>query len=123
MTQKEIDKIYADAKAYVLEIQAHNESFIKSLGRRAVRDFDQLLDGCKLDEKIKFVDAPKGKDIEENCGVFKNVFVDQWATNIEEDSFSGFIYANIKGRWIQVPDFTSRIKLLKKMRENLLNKQ
>ena len=32
-----------------------------------------------------------------------NVYVDQWSTGTEGDSFEGFIYANAKSQWIKVP--------------------
>lgn len=103
MTQEQIDKVYADLVAYEKEIADHNEAFLKSLGKGAQRDFEELMDCCNIAEKIKFVDEPKGSDNKENCGVYKNIHVDQWCTNMEGDSFSGFIYAKVKGKWIEVP--------------------
>ena len=103
MTQEQIDKVYADLAAYEKEIADHNEQVLKSLGKKAQNDFEELLDCCNVTEKIKLVDAPKGSDNKENCGVFKNVHVDQWSTNMEGDSYAGFIYANVNGQWIEVP--------------------
>lgn len=103
MTQEQINKVYADLSAYEKETQDHNEQILKSLGRKAERDFQELMDCCNVTEKIKFVNAPKGSDNKENCGIFKNVHVDQWATNMEGDSYSGFIYANVSGKWVEVP--------------------
>ena len=85
------------------EIADHNEQFLKSLGKQAQRDFENLLDGCIVTGMMKFVNAPKGDDNEEHCGVFKNVHVEQWSTNPEGDSYAGFIYANLKGQWMEVP--------------------
>ena len=76
---------------------------LKTLGKKAQRDFEELLDCCNVAEKIEFVDAPKGHDNKEHCGVFKNVHVEQWTTNMEGDSYAGFIYANVSGKWIKVP--------------------
>ncbi len=103
MTREEIDKVYADLAAYEKEIIDHNEQFLKSFGKKAQGDFKDLMEDCSINEKIKFVDAPKGSDNKEHCGVFKNIHVDQQATNMEGDSYAGFIYANIKGQWIEVP--------------------
>ncbi len=103
MTQEQIDKVYADIIAYEKEIADHNENILKGLGRKAQKDFEELIDCCNVTDKIKLVDAPKGSDIQENCGVFKNVHVDQWCRNMEGDSYAGFIYANVKGQWIEVP--------------------
>ena len=103
MTQEQIDKVYADLAAYEKEIADHNEQVLKSLGKKAQKDFEELMGFCNVTEKIKLVDAPKGSDNKEHCGVFKNVHVDQWTTNMEGDSYAGFIYANVKGQWIEVP--------------------
>ena len=103
MTQEQIDKVYAELAAYEKEIADHNESVLRSLGKKAQKDFEELLDCCNVIEKIEFVDAAKGHDNKENCGVFKNVHVEQWTTNIECDSYAGFIYANVNGKWIKVP--------------------
>ncbi len=103
MTQEQIDKVYSDLAAYEKEIADHNEQFLKSLGKKAQEDFAELMDFCDVTEKISFVDAPKGTDNKEICGVFKNVHVDQWTTNMEGDSYACFIYANVKGQWIEIP--------------------
>jgi len=103
MTQKEIDKVYSDLAAYEKEIADHNEQVINKLGKRARKDFAELMDCCNITDKINFVDAPKGKDNQENCGIYKNIHVDQWSTNMEGDSYAGFIYANVNGQWIEIP--------------------
>jgi hypothetical protein len=103
MTQEDIDRAYADLIAYQEEVLLHNEQTLKTLGKKAGSDFEELMDQCYVNGKIKLVDGPKGSDNEENCGVFKNVHVQQWTTNMEGDSYAGFIYANVKGQWIEVP--------------------
>lgn len=103
MTQEQTDKVYADLASYEKEVSEHNEQVLKALGKKAQADFEELMDCCKVTEKIKLVDAPKGINNKERCGVFKNVHVDQWGTNMEGDSYAGFIYTNVKGQWIQVP--------------------
>ncbi len=103
MEQNEIDKAYAEMDAYLKGIAEHNEQFLKKLGKRAQKDFVELIESCNVTEKIKFVDTPKGRDNNENFGIFKNVHVDEWSTGTEGDSYEGYIYANVKGQWIEVP--------------------
>lgn len=103
MTKEEIDKMYAELAAYENEITEHNEQFLKSLGKKAQKDFEELMDCCQIYEKITVVDAPKGSKQDENCGIYKDIHVDQWCTNMEGDSYAGFIYAKVKGQWIEVP--------------------
>ena len=40
MTQEQIDKVYAELAAYEKEIAEHNEQVLKSLGKKAQRDFE-----------------------------------------------------------------------------------
>lgn len=101
--EQELSRIYAEISAYELEIKEHNEQFLKSLGKKAQKDFEALMDCCQISEKIKVVDAPKGSKQNENCGIYKDIYVDQWSTNMEGDSYEGFIYAKVKGQWIEVP--------------------
>ncbi len=103
MTQEQIDKVYADLSEYYKEISEHNESILKLLGENAKRDFEELMDCCNVTEKINFVDGPKGTDNKEHCGVFRNVHVDQRAVGMEGDSWDGYIYAHVNGKWIEVP--------------------
>lgn len=104
MTQEQIDSVYESLAEYEKEVTVHNNEFLKALGENAEKDYENLIDGCIVNEKIKFVDThEQGINQHENCGIFKNVHVDQWCTNMEGDSFSGFIYANVKGRAIAVP--------------------
>jgi predicted nuclease with TOPRIM domain len=101
--EQELERIYAEISAYEKEIAEHNEQFLKSLGKKAQKDFEELMEWSEINEKMKIVDAPKGIKQEQNCGIYKNIYVDQWCTNMEGDSFQGFIYANVKGQWIEVP--------------------
>jgi hypothetical protein len=103
ITQDTYNNIMDNVMLYEKEIVEHNKQQLKSLGRKAEEDFEELIDGCYVTEKIKFVDKPKGIKQDENCGVFKNVYVEQWSTGISGDSYCGFIYAHINGLWIEVP--------------------
>lgn len=103
MTQDQVNKVLSEYSEYEKEISDHNEQLLKSLGEDAQKYFKELMDCCSITEKIKLVDAPKGTKQDEDCGIYKDVHVDQWCTNMEGDSFSGFIYANVNGQWIEVP--------------------
>lgn len=99
MTQEQVDQMLA----YEKEIVDHNEKMIKCFGQDAEHYFEDLLWGCRIVEKIKFVDAPKGDDQDEEYGPFKEVHVDQWSIGDSGDSFEGYVYAKIDDRWIQIP--------------------
>ena len=103
MHEKELTKIYEELAQYEKEVSEHNDTLIKSFGETAKTDFIDLIEYCGVTDKIEFVEEPKGIFQDEDCGVFKNVHVEQWCTNMEGDSFSGFIYAQVKEKWIKVP--------------------
>ena len=103
MTDEQIEKVYDDLAKYYAEISDHNTKLINSFGKTASKHFKDLLDFCDVTEKIELVDKPNGDKQNESYGMFKNVYVDQWTTGMEGDSFAGFIYANVKGQWIKVP--------------------
>ena len=103
MTQEQVDEMYADIALHEKEVFDHNQEFIKSLDKKGQSDFEELINYCDVTGKINLVDAPKGDDQKEHCGVFKKVHVDQWSVGMEGDSYKGFIYAKLKGQWIEVP--------------------
>ena len=99
---KEINKIHDDLNAYK-EVFFHNREFLSHFSQLELEDFKDLIYGCEVTDKIKIVDEPNGDCQNEDCGIFKNVYVDQWSVGIEGDSYEGFIYANVKSKWIKVP--------------------
>lgn len=103
MTDEIIEKAYADLAKYEKEICDHNDSLIKSFGKTARKHFIDLLNFCNVTKKIELVDKPNGDKQNESYGMFKNIHVDQWSVGMEGDSYEGFIYANVKGRWIKIP--------------------
>lgn len=110
MTQEEEDKmhlemkqIYADLAEHEYEIVEHNKKIIEGFGKNAKSDFIDLLDSVDVTEKIEFVEKPKGDKQNESYGIFKNVYVEQWSTGMEGDSYSGFIYSFVKNKWIKIP--------------------
>ncbi len=61
-------------------------------------------DGCEITGKIEVVEIPTGDDQHESRGVFKHVYVEQWTTGMEGDSFAGFEYLKLKnGKWLKIP--------------------
>ena len=110
MTQQEEDKmrlemrqIYADLAEYEAEVVEHNSKLIESFGKTAKSDFIDLLDFVDVTEKIEFVNKPKGSRQNESHGIFKNVYVEQWSTSMDGDSYSGFIYTFVNNKWIKIP--------------------
>lgn len=86
------------------EIQKHNLSFIRALGKYAMRHFKNWVsEDVTITGKVEFVDAPGGDKQNEKYGMFKNIHVEQWTTSMEGDSYSGYMFAEVDGKWIKVP--------------------
>ena len=99
----EMKQIYADLAMRDAEIVDYNNKLIESFGKNAKEDFKALLDFADVTEKIEFVKKPKGDRQNEAYGIFKNVYVEQWGTSMEGDSYSGNIYTFVKNKWIKIP--------------------
>lgn len=99
-----MQKLYAEIAQAQKEEKEHNENI---LNRYKVPNdsFELLLDCCNLSGKIEVVNESKG-DFQEDEGddFFLKIYVDQWATGMEGDSFSGFIYGLMEnGMYLKVP--------------------
>lgn len=103
ITDEQYLEAYSQMAEYEKGISDHNNQIIDSFGDAGKKDFERLMDYCRITEKIEFVDAPQGKKQNENFGIFKNVHVDQHSVGDSGDSYAGFVYAKVKGRWIKVP--------------------
>lgn len=104
ITDKQYEEAFKNLHDYHKEIEDHNTSFLKQFGETANSDFAALVDGCTVTGKIEYVDNPRGTDqFDDDCGIFKDVHVDQWSVGDSGDSYGGFIYANVNGRWISIP--------------------
>ncbi len=67
-------------------------------------EIEILLDGCCINGKFEIVDKPIGDDQDESSDFFDKIFVDQWQTGMEGDSFAGFIYGKFGDKkWIKIP--------------------
>lgn len=103
MEDKEILEIYKQINAYEKEVVNHNALLIKSFGKTAPSHFKKVIDCVDVTDKIQYVDTPKGDKQNESYGMFKDIHVHQWSIGMEGDSFEGYIYANVNGKWIKVP--------------------
>jgi len=103
ITQEQYDEAYKQLAEYENEIATHNEKLIESFGDGAIYDFAEMMEYCRITGKIEFVEKPSGTDQDENCGVFKNIHVDQRSVGDSGDSYAGTTYANVNGKWIAVP--------------------
>lgn len=102
ITEQQYQQAFDSMYDYEKEILDHNASILRSFAKRAVKDFKKLTENCSVVNKIEYVDEPKGDKQNENCGIFKDVHVDQYSTGDSGDSFAGHIYAKVYKNWIQV---------------------
>lgn len=86
------------------EISQKNELLLNSiLDETTKNDFVDLMEFCCINGEIEFVTEPSGDKQNEDCGIFKDVHIDQWSVGMEGDSFNGFIYASVANKWIKIP--------------------
>ena len=102
MINHEINKVYEEVMAYFDEIEDYNVQFIESLGLTAPFYFEKIISHWNIKDKIKFIEAPKGRCIRKSYGVFENIHIYQLCLNMKNE-INGFIYANVKGQWIEIP--------------------
>lgn len=102
MDKKIVDQVYAELVKWEREVDDHNNAIIDGLN--AQDDFKELIELCRITDKIEFVTEPCGTHQIESYVSFHQVRVDQWSTGTEGDTFSGHIYAQIHdGRWLKIP--------------------
>lgn len=106
------DEQYAKAmdalQAFEQEQLEHNakimEQIIDEVGNKAIDSYKQILDNAYVRDKIEIVSKPDGYNQNEKCGVFTEVWVDQWGVGMEGDSFDGFIFGKFaKQKWLKIP--------------------
>lgn len=86
------------------EIDEHNKKVFKQVGKTALKDLEEILEGCNITDKIQIVRMPSGEDQNEGCGIFTETYVDQWTMGISGDDFAGFIYVKFdENKWLQIP--------------------
>lgn len=101
-------KAMEDLQAYDEECNKHNKEIMEQVtakvGNKALEDFKGLLDFAGVTGKIEIVSKPDGDNQDESCGVFTEVWVDQWSVGMEGDSFEGFIYGKFSDtEWLKIP--------------------
>ena len=101
-------KAIQDIQAYQEECDKHNKKImaqvIAKVGNKAFSDFKKLLDFATVNDKLDIVSEPEGDNQNESCGVFTEVWIDQWSVGMEGDSFEGFIYGKFDNmKWLVIP--------------------
>lgn len=86
----------------------HNEKImarvVAKVGKKALKDFKKLVEELEVDGNLKIRIGPCGHNNEESCGVFKEVWVEQWSVGIVGDSFKGSMYAKFAdSEWLEIP--------------------
>lgn len=85
------------------EIAEHNSKILSSINVTN-DEIVELLDYADVKGKMSIVESPRGENQNETYKSFTRVFVDQWSTGTEGDSFAGSIYAEFaKGKWLSIP--------------------
>lgn len=104
LDQEQISNMYAEIAQAEKEEHEANMKLLEE-NKILYEDFKNLLDDCSITGKIEIVDKPTGYFQEEiEDAFFKQIFVDQWTTGMEGDSFAGYIYGNFgKDKWLKVP--------------------
>lgn len=102
ITDAQYKEAFDNLYDYEKEITDHNDKVLKTFGGDAHKDFQDLIDSCSVVGKIEFAEAPKGDAQNESNGIFKDVHVDQYSVGDSGDSYAGFIYANINGKWVSI---------------------
>lgn len=102
ITDAQYKEAFDNLYEYEKEITDHNEKILKTFGKTAFKDFQDLIENCSVVGKIEFVEQPKGDKQNEDNGVFKNVYVDQYSVGDSGDSYAGSIYANVNGKWVSI---------------------
>lgn len=102
ITDAQYKEAFDNLYEYEKEISDHNEAVLKTFCKTAYKDFADLIENCSVVGKIEFVDESKGDAQDESNGIFKDVHVDQYSVGDSGDSYAGFIYANVNGKWISL---------------------
>jgi hypothetical protein len=104
------EQMWSDAMESLIqfenEIKTHNKEILKSISYDN-RDFARLVDCCRITDKMEWVEKPtfKPEYDADVYGAFTLEFVDQWSVGDSGDSFTGFMYAKVKGedKYLKIP--------------------
>lgn len=110
-SQEEINQIMADydksMREYHDEVDRKNNRIFKALttvmGKTFVKRLKEYMEELESSNPIEIVRKTKGSYQEENYGIIKGAWVDQWENGgYEGDSFSGDVYVEVtKNRFIK----------------------
>ena len=88
------------------EMQEHNSRILYIIGDKD-KDFESLMDYCRITDKMEWVDKPgfKAEQHPDVHGIFTLTHVDQWTIGDSGDSFAGFMYVKVNGfnKWLKIP--------------------
>lgn len=104
--EEQMKEVYDDLAKAELEVISQNNDLLKSIGRSAKRMFSRIMEGCDLNlyEKLSIVEKPQGELQPEKYGIFKEIWIQQWSTGMEGDTYGGYIYARYDtDKWLKIP--------------------
>lgn len=94
---------YKEIERIEFENHAHNNQILNEINCSQT-DYDDLIQDCKVTDKIEIVENPEGEDNNESYGIFEMVFIDEKRNGILEEFIVGFIYAKFgENKWLKVP--------------------
>lgn len=101
---RETSEMYAQMAQEEKEIHQDNTALVNSFGEGAMADYTELVDVLSITDRIEVVDGPKGSpQPDDDIGMFTLIHVEQWPIGMDGDSWEGFIYANVHGKWYRIP--------------------
>lgn len=107
MTKEEEKKMWEEAMDGVMAWEKQiSDSVTQVLKEYSIKekDFEDLMDGSKVNGIVEIVPEPKGDAQKERYGKLKNIHVKQWSVGDSGDSYAGFIYAQLKEEvWLKIP--------------------
>ena len=109
--EKGIKEAFEAMDKYYSELQQNKEDVLKQIGIELnINQFDldahfiELLDDCIINGEIEIVANPSGGNQHSDCGIFTEVFVEQWSVGDSGDSYSGYIFGKYStDKWIKIP--------------------
>lgn len=103
LEEQQLKKAMEECHKWEQEVQEHNTAIIKAMGAHAQQQFNEIIDGCRITNKIELVAKPDGNKQREKYAHFQEIWVHQWSTGMEGDTFAGFIYARVSlGKWLKI---------------------
>lgn len=100
ITKEQYNEAMESAIEWEKEVVEHNKKLMQTI-KHNHKDFENLLDFANITDKIQWVDkdsfSAESQYDADKFGVFTLAFVDQWTTNMEGDSFEGYMYVEVDG--------------------------